>query len=278
MSRKDWTNDKLFTRLLNNKSSKTYWENIAVLRSRPTKDVFDKCVELLNSDKPKERIIGIDILAQLGTTPRVFLKETIELFFGLLDRESDSKALFSLLFAIGHNNENLKQVQIERLIALKDEQNSTVRQALVNSLLGVDNEKAVETLIFLSNDKVNSIRNWATFGIGSQTERNTKTIREALWKRVNDKDQDTKLEAIAGLATRKENQVKEVIKQELISGEFGNLLYESIIELGETDFLPTLRQQQELANKDSGIKPEWKTDLQNCINKLEEIEKKKTTA
>lgn len=278
MSRKDWTNDKLFTRLLNNKSSKTYWENIAVLRSRPTKDVFDKCVELLNSDKPKERIIGIDILAQLGTTPRVFLKETIELFFGLLDRESDSKALFSLLFAIGHNNENLKQVQIERLIALKDEQNSTVRQALVNSLLGVDNEKAVETLIFLSNDKVNSIRNWATFGIGSQIERNTKTIREALWKRVNDKDQDTKLEAIVGLATRKENQVKEVIKQELISGEFGNLLYESIIELGETDFLPTLRQQQELANKDSGIKPEWKTDLQNCINKLEEIEKKKTTA
>ena len=278
MSRKDWTNDKLFTRLLNNKSSKTYWENIAVLRSRPTKDVFDKCVELLNSDKPKERIIGIDILAQLGTTPRVFLKETIELFFGLLDRESDSKALFSLLFAIGHNNENLKQVQIERLIALKDEQNSTVRQALVNSLLGVDNEKAVETLIFLSNDKVNSIRNWATFGIGSQTERNTKTIREALWKRVNDKDQDTKLEAIAGLATRKENQVKEVIKQELISGEFGNLLYESIIELGETDFLPTLRQQQELANKDSEIKPEWKTDLQNCIKKLEEIEKKKTTA
>ena len=61
MSKKNWTTEKLFTRLLNNKSKKSYWEYISILRSRPDKDVFFKCVELTTSDIPKNRIIGIDI-------------------------------------------------------------------------------------------------------------------------------------------------------------------------------------------------------------------------
>lgn len=74
MSRKEWTDDKLFFRLLNNKSDKTYWDNISELRSRPNNSVFEKCQDLVNSDNPKKRMIGVDILAQLGISPRPFTR------------------------------------------------------------------------------------------------------------------------------------------------------------------------------------------------------------
>lgn len=81
MSRINWTNDKLIVRLLNNKTTTSYWDNIKVLRSRPSKELFIQCVAFTQSKEPKVRKIGIDILAQFGFSPRPFRKETLELFF-----------------------------------------------------------------------------------------------------------------------------------------------------------------------------------------------------
>jgi hypothetical protein len=59
MSRKNWTSEKIFTRLLNNKTQKTFWENIQELRKQPNKDVYNKAQKLANSEIEKEKIIGI---------------------------------------------------------------------------------------------------------------------------------------------------------------------------------------------------------------------------
>ena len=197
MSRKNWSDEKLFFRLLNNKSDKTYWYNIQELRHRANSKVFNTCVKLVKSSKPKERIIGIDVLAQLGLTPRPFLKESKKLFFDILKKENNLKALLSVLYAIGHNNEKLIQDEIKLLAPFKDNVDEGVREGLVSALLSVDNKLAIDTLIYLTTDKISHIRDWATFGIGTQIERDNKLIREALWLRVNDKHQDTRFEAIA---------------------------------------------------------------------------------
>jgi hypothetical protein len=171
LNRKAWTDDKLLTHLLNNKSNKSRWDNISVLRSRPTKELFSKCVDLATSKKNKNRILGIDILAQFGTTPKPFLNRTLELYFDLLDREKNSEVLMSLLYAIGHNNEKLNKAQIGKLCSFADTKNNLVKEGLVSALLGIDNSNAIETLIKLSSHKLSHIRNWATFGIGTQIER-----------------------------------------------------------------------------------------------------------
>lgn len=80
----------------------------------------------------------------------------------------------------------------------------------------MDNIQAIDALIDLSNDKVASIRNWATFGLGSQIETDNNKIRKALWSRTSDKNQDTKLEAIVGLANRNDIKVKEIINSTLL--------------------------------------------------------------
>ncbi|WP_075591557.1 hypothetical protein [Labilibacter marinus] len=274
MSRKEWTDDKLFFRLLNNKSDKTYWDNISELRSRPNKSVFEKCKDLVNSDNTKKRMIGIDILAQLGTSPRPFYNETMELYFDVVEKERDSKVLKSLLYAIGHNNDNVNQEQIEKLIAFKTSESSEVRQGLVSSLLGLDNNQAIDTLIDLSNDKVATIRNWATFGIGSQIETDNDKIRNALWSRTSDKNQDTKLEAIVGLANRNDIKVKEIIKQEFINGEYGMLLFEAIELLDCVELIPLLNDDLNSGKNHSDVNQEWLKDLETLIDKLEKKEKR----
>lgn len=268
MSRHNWTDEKLFFRLLNNKSGKTYWDNIKTLRSKGTKYVFDKSHDLTNSQNTKEKIIGIDLLAQLGLPPRPFYNETIQIYFKLLSTETEPKVLLSILYGIGHNNQNLDLPQTNQISTFKKHDDKSIRQGVVNALLGVDNEMAIDTLIFLTNDEDISIRNWATFGLGTQIQRNTENIREALWKRVNDKKQDTKLEAIVGLAKRKDIRVNEIIKQELVKGESGTLLFNAIEELNDKEFLPLLEQNLKENNGDKTINPEWLVDLKSCIDKL----------
>jgi hypothetical protein len=274
MSRKKWTDDKLFFRLLNNKSHKTYWDNIRELRTRANANVFNTCVTLTKSSEAKERIIGIDILAQLGSSPRPFYKEANKNFFEVLRKEKNSKALLSVLYAIGHNNEKLKSEEIRTLVSFKDNPDEGVREGLVSALLTVDNKIAIDTLIYLTTDKISHIRDWATFGIGTQIERDNRSIREALWLRVDDKNQDTKLEAIVGLAKRKDRQIKEIIKRELINGEYGTLLFEAIEELSDKDFLPLLKSNLKITKKDKGINSHWIKDLKDCIHKLEQPDNK----
>lgn len=111
-------------------------------------------------------------------------------------------------------------------------------------------------MIDLSDDKVASIRNWATFGIGSQIETDNDKIRKALWNRTSDKNQDTKLEAIVGLANRNDIKVKGIIKQELISGEFGTLLFEAIELLDCVELIPLLKDNLNSGKSDSNVNPE----------------------
>lgn len=277
MSRKNWTDDKLLSRLINNKTDKSRWDNISVLRKRPSQELFAKCAELIKSNNPKIRKIGIDILAQLGLQPRPFLKETLKIYFDLIEVETDPDVLMSLLYSIGHNNDKLDNEQIEKICSFIDSENSWVKEGLVSALLGIDNLTAIETLIKLSSDELNHVRNWATFGLGTQIERNNKTIREALWERVNDKHQETKLEAIVGLAKRKDKRVNNFIRREIIGNEYGTLLFEAIIETQDKEFLPLLKQNLRTAKNNKTINTEWEKDLKNCIDELTKLTNEKRT-
>ena len=270
MGRKNWKSEKIFERLVNNKSQKTYWKNISELRKRATDEIYDQAYKLVKSESDKNKIIGIDVLAQLGFNPRLGQQKTIDLYFELLENEQDDDVLFSLFYGISHNNENLTEKQVLKLIEFKDSKNKDVRYSLVSALSIIENSKAIETLIKLSEDKFSAIRNWATFGIGTLSEENNERILNALWKRTEDKHQETKLEAIVGLANRKEVKVKEKIIEELKNGEYGTLLFDAIETLKDKDFIPHLENNLKSAKEDSGIKEEWISDLKNCLNKLNE--------
>ena len=120
----------------------------------------------------------------------------------------------------------------------------------------------------MSSDKLDYVRDWATFGLGSIIENNNKKLRAALWARVDDKHEDTKYEAIVGLAIRKDERVKEIIKRELVNGSYGTLLLEAIIEVADQEFLPLLKQHFKEDKADKDINPEWMKELKECISEL----------
>jgi len=271
MIKQNWTDEKLLSRLTNNMTDKSRWDYIQILRSRPSENLFNNCLVFTKSNDPKIRKIGIDILAQFGSPPRPFINQTLKLYFDILNVESDPEVLMTLLYSIGHNKDNLNKEQIDKICSFVGNNDKWVKEGLVFALLGIDNLNAIDVLIKLSSDKLSHIRNWATFGLGTQIESDNKNIREALWKRVNDKHQETKLEAIVGLAKRKDKRVNDIIRREINGGEFGTLLFEAIIEIQDRGFLPLLKQNLKTIKGDKTINPKWEKDLKSCIDELTKL-------
>jgi HEAT repeat protein len=268
MARENWNSEKIFDRLVNNKSQKTYWNNISELRKRATEEIYDQAYNLARSEIDKNKIIGIDVLAQLGFDPRIRQQKTVKLYFELLENEQNDDVLFSLFYGIGHNNENLTENQVLKLTEFKNSKNKDIRYSLVSALSTVENPKAIDTLIELSEDKYSSIRNWATFGIGTLSEENNDRILNALWNRTKDKHQETRLEAIVGLANRKQSAVKANIIDELKDGNYTTLLFDAIAELDNKEFILYLEKELKSAKNDVNANKKWLAELKSCLKKL----------
>ena len=271
MSKLNWSDEKLISRLINYKTDKSRWETIRILRSRPSKELFEKCIELINSNEQKKKIIGIDILAQLGKDKRPFRKETLKIYFELLNTETDINILFSILSGISFNDKELSEKQINKICSFQNSNSNLIKQGIVNALGFIENEKAIDVLIKFSKDKANHIRSWATFYIG-QVDFDNKNIREALWNRINDKHQETRMEAIIGLAKRKDDRVFEIINQELTKDDFGSMLFEAILETENKDFIPILQQELNESKNIETINPDWIKGLEKCIDDLTKLE------
>jgi len=266
-NRKNWTYEKIFTRLIKNRSRTTYWDSIRELRKRPNKDVYARAVELCNSEIDKEKIIGSDVLAQLGYAPRFNQEATIDLYFKLLEDDQSPKVLVSIFSGISHNNENLTNDQVLKLIQFQDHHFLDVRCSLAQSLSGVENEDAINTLINLSRDQYPEVRDWATFALGSQVETTNDKIVNALWDRIKDEHTYVRHEAIAGLAARKDKKIKGVIIRELEEiDDHGSLILESIEALDDKDFVELLSMQIEKNKQTKKVNEKW---LLNCIERLQ---------
>lgn len=125
-------------------------------------------------------------------------------------------------------------------------------------------------MIKFSKDKANHIRDWATFYIG-QIDFDNENIRKALYDRINDKHLNTRMEAIAGLAKRKDSRINDIIIQELKKDNFGTLLFEAILETESKEFIPLLQQELEESKNIKIINPDWIKELEKCIYDLSEL-------
>ena len=85
MSIENLTYEQLFDLLQNGCSEEEYWSFISRLRKLPCNEVYEKAIEFIKSDNKKDKIIGIDVLQQLGFNPRFKQEQTVKLHFELLE-------------------------------------------------------------------------------------------------------------------------------------------------------------------------------------------------
>lgn len=265
--RTSWNVSTLVRRALSARNDHTYWENIKVLHRRGTREVLDAATLLCSAKSLKKRRVGADILGQIGW-PRNFPEQVLKVLHGLLQTETSADVLHSALVAIGHTQDHEDMRGIRQILSLQHHRNPSVRFAVVFALLGRQDRYSLSALIKLSEDPDDEVRDWATFGLGTQSDVDTLAIRKALWKRVCDKDSETRYEAMVGLAKRKDQRLRNLLIKELSRNNPGSLLFKAAGEYGDKCLLPLLQKQLRMAKKENGINKEWLKDLKAAIADL----------
>ncbi|BAY20082.1 hypothetical protein NIES21_59520 (plasmid) [Anabaenopsis circularis NIES-21] len=229
-------------------NQETYWDYVLILRMRGSNEELVEASKLCQSQSPKKRSLGVDILGELGIPQRTFLTQCGDILLNLLSNESDSNVLASIGFAFGHLNDARS---VEPLVKLKNHPNVDVRMGVVSGLMSQSDELAIQALIDLSSDENEDIRNWATFSLGSQIETDTPAIRDALLTRIileTSEDEtiaEIRGEALLGLALRKDERVISPLIAELESDCVGRLAVEAAKEIGDAKLYPALIKLQQ---------------------------------
>jgi HEAT repeat protein len=226
----------------------SYWDLVAILRARGGDEEFIAASKLCKSQNQKERSLGVDILAQLGIPEMTFPQQCGDILLKLLSSEENSNVLASIGFAFGHLKDSRSVIP---LFKLKNHPDAGVRHGVAFGLICSEDELAIQALIDLSSDEDEDVRNWATFGLGSQIETDTPAIRDALFTRVisetgkDDSIAEIRGEALLGLAIRKDERVINPLIVELESGRVGILPVEAAKVIGDTKLYPALINLQE---------------------------------
>lgn len=213
---------------------------VCALIQRPEPVVFETLVAWCRGHCESDQILGARILGELGVgakPPLSFRSESINVLTELFTNPKPA-VVATAVQALGR----LKPDDLTPIISLADYNDSRVRRAVAEALGGREGDDAIDTLIQLSKDDAAIVRDWATFSLGTQCDADSTQIRQALLDRMNDPDDDTRAEALFGLARRHDRRVLVPLLDELKSGNVGSLVVEAAGELAAPELLEVLKE------------------------------------
>ncbi len=232
--------------------AETAWQAVQTLHNYGGTLVLTVAQQLCQHPDPQKRRLGIEALLlermiapeyfyvdppQLGIPKGTAPPTSITLLHRLLATEQDLGVLAAAGFALGH----LKDSQaIEPLFAMQHHPSAEVRLTIVRSLLGHTTPQAIQILIRLSTDPEDQVRSWATFGLGSMITLSEPAILAALEARLRDHHEETRAEAILGLAYRKDERIIPLLQQDLTRTTVSSLCVEAAQALGDSRLYPLL--------------------------------------
>lgn len=235
-------NDLISLALTQDPDEEAYWDTVWALRKRVNRETVDAAHELCSGASWQERALGANILAQLGAgTADVlpFLEDSLPLLISMLNDPANEipELRDTLICSLGHQHDVRA---VESIVRYKAHPDVDTRYNVAVALGGRDDDVSVAALIELSADPDDNVRDWATFGFGTQCDNDTPAIRQALLARLNDPHYDTRCEAIKGLAKRGDERALEAIQAELQTGNPGGLVVDAACDLAHPALLPAL--------------------------------------
>jgi len=219
------------------------WAIIREVQRRTDRAAFDAVCALARSADVRERIVALDVLAQIGySAGRPFLEETLPVLIDASDH-GDADVVAAAVSALGFLWDPRA---LPAILRQAGHPSANVRYSVAFGIPGAAGDPpspdAIEALIALSADQDGETRDWATFGLGSQFEgEDTDAIRAALAARLDDPDGDTSGEALLGLARRRDPRALPVLLARL-DDDPGNLIVEAAAALGAPEALPALQR------------------------------------
>jgi HEAT repeat protein len=154
---------------------------------------------------------------------------------------------------------------IEPLVALASHLSPHVRASVVHGLMGHDDDRAVSALVRLSGDQDANVRDWATFALGVQIDRDTAEVRDALAARLADENEDARAEAIRGLARRRDERALDAALKAASGG--GPNVDEAIVLLGASTGNPRLLPHLERLAADPEAAEQYGDELKRALDR-----------
>jgi len=189
--------DELFAVVVREEDDDSRWNAIRQLHALGTREVYERAVRLCRSVAFAERVAGADILGQLTG----FQDDSMTMLLRMVE-DDDAVVVEAVVHALGQR-QDARTIDALKRVALHDASN--VRWAVATALEDlIADERAERVLLTLMKDPESSVRDRATFAVGSLSDHDTPRIRAALAERLRDDDRCVAHEAALGLARRRD--------------------------------------------------------------------------
>jgi HEAT repeat protein len=166
----------------------------------------------------------ISLVRELGAAlegePDEKVPDALPRLAGILARETDPRVVAATVTALGQAwDPQAAQLILDHVRI--DNPHTEVRLAVAHSLPnGVEDDTpcrdvVAEALITLTTDESSDVRDWACFGLG-QMDADSPEAKDALAARLTDPDDDTRCEALLGLAKTGDSRAGTALQQRLV--------------------------------------------------------------
>ena len=247
--------DELFAVVVREPDDDSRWGAIQELHALGTREVFERAVQLCRSEAGKERVAGADILGQLNA----FSDEAMKTLLDMLS-DGDTAVVEAVVHALGQRQDART---IEALGRVAAHEAPNVRWAVATALEDlIGDERAERVLLALMKDSDTSVRDRATFAVGSLSDHDTPRIRAALAERLRDEDRSVAHEAALGLARRRDARAIPYIAVAVESAD--GEIEEAADEITSPDMLPELLKARDAIGNGRGLS----TLIERCRARL----------
>lgn len=238
--------DELFGVVVQEQDDDARWTAIRELHALGTREVFERGAQLCRSTLPADRIAGADILGQLNA----YADEGLQILNGMLG-DADASVLESVVHALGQQQDART---IDSLARLAVHDASNVRWAVATALEDlIGDERAERVLLSLMRDGDTSVRDRATFAVGSLSDHDSPRIRAALAERLRDDDACVANEAALGLARRRDARAIPYIAT-AVEGSKDAEIEEAVDEITSPDMLTELLKARDALGEGGGLR------------------------
>src|SRR5438477_8908060 len=162
-----------------------------VLQRRGGRETLEKAMGLCDSVRARERELGANVLNEFGGWDNPFAEEVLPVLSRLCLTDDDPEVLSAAAASLSKLNDPRA---LEPLLALVANPHAGVRFDAACALPSAlddraPDERGARALMALMEDDDELVRDWATFGLGTQLEQfDAPETREALAGRLDDPD------------------------------------------------------------------------------------------
>lgn len=237
--------DELFAVVVGEQDDDARWRAVQALHALATREVYDRAVALCRATASAERIAGADVLGQLNART----DEALETLVAMLD-DGDPAVVEAAVHALGQQQDART---LDALARAATHEAANVRWAVATALEDlIADERAEKVLLTLMRDGDTSVRDRATFAVGSLSDHDTPRIRAALFERLRDDDRCVANEAALGLARRRDARAIPYIAITLESSD-GEEIEEAADEITAPEMLNELIKARDAVPSPAGL-------------------------